>query len=453
MVSINTQLLKPLLALAIPIMTGGAVQTSYHLVNAFWVGRLDAQAVATIAFCFPVSLLMISLGSGLTLAGTILIAQHFGAKNHQQVSATAAQTLTAAAILSVVMTVAGYFAIPFITHVLGVSEALLDDTKAYLVITFAGSLFLFLNLTYQAILRGIGNSRAPLPIIFASVIINAALDPLLIFGWGPIEPLGVIGAAYATLITLIISSIAGIRLMLGPRFGLTLSWKQLSPRWPVIITLFRVGLPASVEQGSQALFVSVMTVLAAKFGTVVLAAYGIVSRLLIFMVIPALSLSMAASILAGQSTGAGNPNQVVQVGRSTAVFNLLLMLSIAAVFFTFASPIMHFFVSNDEELIATGTIVLRIFALSFPCNGILLALSGTFRGAGDTFNTMLLTLMGIWAVQLPLAVVLSQHTSLAEIGLWCSAPLATLINATLAILYFKSRYWLRKCPPAPATVS
>nr|WP_243760515.1 MATE family efflux transporter [Aestuariicella hydrocarbonica] len=438
------QLLRPLLALAIPIFIGGAVQTSYHLINAFWVGRLGAEAVAIVTLSFPVNILMISVGSGLSLAGTILISQYFGARESAKVGHTASQTLTGLTIFSLALSAIGYFLAPAIAHLLGVAETVMADTVTYMRISFAGTLFVFLNLGYQSILRGIGDSKAPLKIILLSVVVNAALDPLLIFGWGPIEAQGVIGAAYATLITQIISAGAGIHLMLQPRFGLTVTLDRLKPDWSVITKLLRLGLPASVEQTTQALSMSIMTLLVGQFGLVALAAYGMVSRLLIFLIIPVLSVSMAVSIMAGQSIGSGNAKHAVRIGTSASMFNFALMLLVAMLFFVFARPIMHIFIPYDETLLTAASIALKMFALSFPFSGLQMALTGAFRGASDTFNTMLMTLMGVWAVQLPLAFVLSHYTGMGELGLWLSAPLAGFINATVALVYFKSKYWLRK---------
>lgn len=436
-------LLKQLLHLAIPIVIAGSVQTGYHLINTFWVGRLGANALAVVSVCFPINLLLISLGSGISLAGSILIAQNFGAGNRQQVNHIAAQTLTAVIVSALVFSICGYLAAPYIVRVMGVDESLVADALGYMRISFASMFFLFLSSMYQAILRGIGEAKAPLRIIFVSVIVNSLLDPLLIFGWGPVPALGVKGAAYATGFTQLLTAYAGVRLLLLPRFGLQLTLVDLRPDWSIITKLFRVGLPASVEQSMQALYISVMTVLAAQFGTMALAAYGVVFRIITFTVIPAFSVSMAASILVGQNIGAGDRANARHITVVTAVFSLFMMLMIGAFFFITATPLIHFFVPTDIRLIEYASVVLCIYAATFAFSGVQLALAGAFRGAGDTFTTMLLTLIATWAIQMPLAVFMSQHTSLGDMGLWWSSPIAAVINTAIALAYFKSGRWLR----------
>lgn len=436
-------LLKQLLQLAIPIFIGGAVQTGYHLINTFWVGRLGAKALAVVSLCFPINLLLISLGSGISLAGSILIAQHFGARNQQQVNHVAAQTLTAVAVSALLFAVCGYFVAPHILRVMGVDEVLFADALGYMRISFASIFFLFLSSMYQAILRGIGEAKAPLRIIMASVVVNSLLDPLLIFGWGPVPALGVNGAAYATGVTQAITAYAGIRLLLSPRFGLQLTLADLRPDWPIITKLFRVGLPASIEQSMQALYITVMTVLAAQFGTMALAAYGIVLRIITFTVMPAFSISMAASILVGQHIGAGDKKDARHIAIVTAAFSCVLMLAIGTLFFFGATTVIHFFVPVDVQLIEYAALVLCIYAATFAFSGVQLAMAGAFRGAGDTFTTMLLTLLGTWVIQLPLAWLMSHYTSLGEMGLWWSAPIATVLNTAIAVAYFKSGRWMR----------
>ncbi|MCB1690700.1 MAG: MATE family efflux transporter [Halioglobus sp.] len=439
----HTQTLRQLLALAIPIAIGGAVQTSYHLINAFWVGRLGADAVAVVSVCFPVNLLLISLGSGLSLAGTILVAQYFGARDTLQVNHTIAQCLVAMILAALLLGAVGYVAAPGILRTIGARDAVFDSAIEYLRISLAGTVFLFLSAFYQAILRGIGEAKAPLRIIIASVGVNALLDPVLIFGWGPIGPMGVNGAAYATLLTQLITAVAGIYLMLRPRFGLRLTWPDLYPRWPMIGKLVKLGFPASLEQSMQALTVMAMTMLAARFDTVVLASYGLVFRILMFTIIPAFSFSMATSILVGQHIGAGEGGRARQTTVVSAIGSSSLMLCIAVLLFSFATPIMALFVPGNPQLIEQGTLVLRIFTLSYPLTGLQLSLAGTFRGAGDTFTAMLLTLVGIWVVQLPAAYLLSRFSPLGSDGLWWAGVIAACVSTAMAILYFRSGRWMR----------
>ena len=440
----NREVLMQILRLAGPMVIAGMVQTVYHIINALWVGRLGADAVAVVSICLPINLLLISLGGGLSLAGSILIAQNIGAKRHNDVNKVAAQTLTCLSGFSILLSIAGYLLAPQILLLMGGDEAIFDATLSYLRITFASALVLTLSSAAIAILRGMGESKAPLPIILSSVLINAALDPLLIYGWGAIAAMGVTGAAYATLVTQLITAVLGLRLMLEARFGLTIRLADLRPDWPMIVHIFRLGIPASVEHSMQAVVLSIMTILVTAFGTVAVAAYGIVFRLYSFAIIPAFSISMAVSILVGQSIGAGNAALAIRMTRVAALFNVAMMSAMSVLVFYSAETIINLFVPGDIQLVASGSFVLRVFMLSMPLIAILLSLRGAFRGAGDTFNTMVLTLAGIWLNQIPLAYLLSRPSFWGEYGLWYSQLAGAVLNAVVAVAYFNSRRWLKK---------
>ena len=440
----NREVLMQILRLAGPMVIAGMVQTVYHIINALWVGRLGADAVAVVSICLPINLLLISLGGGLSLAGSILIAQNIGAKRHNDVNKVAAQTLTCLSGFSILLSIAGYFLAPQILLLMGGDEAIFDATLSYLRITFASALVLTLSSAAIAILRGMGESKAPLPIILSSVLINAALDPLLIYGWGAIAAMGVTGAAYATLVTQLITAVLGLRLMLEARFGLAIRLADLRPDWPMIAQIFRLGIPASVEHSMQAVVLSIMTILVTAFGTVAVAAYGIVFRLYSFAIIPAFSISMAVSILVGQSIGAGNAALAIRMTRVAALFNVAMMSAMSVLVFYSAETIISLFVPGDIQLVASGSFVLRVFMLSMPLIAILLSLRGAFRGAGDTFNTMVLTLAGIWLNQIPLAYLLSRPSFWGEYGLWYSQLVGAVLNAVVAVAYFNSRRWLKK---------
>lgn len=434
-------LLRQLLRLALPIAIGGVAQTSYQLVNAFWVGRLGADAVAVVSVCFPVNLVIVSLASGMALAGSIMVAQHHGAGNKGEVVHHAAQTLTSVVILGVFLAVVAYLAAPTILKLLGSGVSIFTDSVNYLRVTLFGTVFVFLSSAYQSILRGIGEARAPLRIIFAAVVTNAMLDPLLIFGWGPVAAHGVAGAAVATIITQCLAAIAGLWLMLRPRFGLSLAIADLKPRWSAISSMYRLGIPASVEQTMQALTVTVMTVLVARYGNVALAGYGMAFRLLTFSIIPIFGMGTATAVMVGQSAGGGNSERARRITLAAAGFNALFMAMVAVALLTASRTIVSVFVPTDPELVRSAAGILQILALSFPLAGINMALSGAFRGAGKTFVAMLMTLCGIWVVQLPSAYLLSTYTALGEAGLWWASVIASAANVLIGWAYFRSGRW------------
>jgi len=436
-------ILRPLFGMAVPIVLANAVQTSHQLINTFWVGRLGANAVAAVSVSFPVIFLLVSLGGGLSIAGSILVAQHYGARDAAMVNRVAGQTLVMTVAVSLALMLLGQLAAPALLRLMRVEAAVFDDALAYMRISFAGILWGFGFAMYQALMRAVGDTKRPLYLVAAGVALNLALDPLLIFGWGPVPAFGVAGAAWATLIVQTLCALAGLRLLFSPRFGLHLQLRDLAPDWPLVARVARLGLPASLEQSMQALSISAITLLVAGFGTLAIAAYGIGMRVLTFVIIPAFGISMAASTLVGQSIGAGDRLRAERITRVSALASFALLGTVGAGLALAAAPVVRVFASHDPALVAEGARVLHWMGLSFALMGLQLSFAGTFRGAGDTFATMILSAIGFWLVQLPIAWTLSQHTALGADGIWMTYPVSSTINALISFAYLRHGRWRR----------
>jgi putative MATE family efflux protein len=199
-----------LIRLAIPIMLGNVLQTGYQLTDAFWVGRLGAAAVAAVSVSFPITFLVIAAGAGLAMAGATLSAQYMGAGRQDMVNHVAAQTMMMVAIMSVFLGAAGYLFSPHLLGLLGVAPNVYKGALGFIRVSFIGIIFVFLYAMFQALMRGVGQMKIPLLIVLGTVVLNFLLDPFFIFGWGPLSPQGVMGAALATLTTQALAALLGI---------------------------------------------------------------------------------------------------------------------------------------------------------------------------------------------------------------------------------------------------
>jgi len=443
LIRIDKNILTSLIKLSVPIALTNSIQVAYQLINIFWIGRLGANAVAAISVSFPVVLLMMSLASGLSIAGSVLIAQHMGAGDFKAINRIAGQALLVVVGVSFVISIAGWFATPFILTLMGVTGEIYKDACFYMQLTFIGMVFSFAFMTYQSTMRGLGEVKNPFYIVLLAVTLNLILDPLLIFGYANIPSGGIGGAARATLITQILSASIAMFLLFRNRHSLHLQLGDFVPSFKTIKLILVIGMPASIQQSIQAISVSFTTILVAAFGTVVIAAYGIGFRVLTFVIIPALSISMALSTLAGQSIGAGDKHAAREMAITASWASFFLLGGVGVIFFIFATPIINFFVPDDQLLITESATVLRYMSVGFGAVGVQLALMGFYRGAGDTAIAMFLSAGGLCFVQIPLSVYLSKYSGLRENGLWLSFPLSTSINLAISIFYFKSDRWKR----------
>ncbi|NML47004.1 MATE family efflux transporter [Ramlibacter sp. G-1-2-2] len=434
---------RALLSLAVPIILANLLQTGYQLTDAFWVGRLGASAVASISVSMPVTFLVIALGSGLAMAGATLSAQYMGAGRQDMVNHVAAQTMLMVVLTSVLFGGLGYFLAPQLLHLLGVAPDVFANALGFLRVSFVGIIFVFTYAMFQALMRGVGQTRVPLLIVAGTVLLNFLLDPLLIFGWGPIPGYGVMGAALATLTTQALAAIAGVFIFLRGRHGIHLQWRGFLPDWEYIKRAFFLGIPGSLELSTRALGLMVMSFLVASFGTLTIAAYGVGSNILQVVTIPVMGLSMAVSTLVGQNMGAGNVDRAGQAARLGAVISFVL-LTVAGIVAWFAAPLLiAFFVPRDADVIREGAKFLRVMCLAWGCIGVQLCIVAAFRASGNMLMAMVIAMVSQWMVQFPLAYVLGKHTELHEQGLWWSFPVTNVIVALVSLAWFARGSWKR----------
>jgi putative MATE family efflux protein len=432
---------RSLFLLAVPIMGANILQVAYQLVDAFWVGRLGADAVASVSVTMPIMFVIVAAGMGFAIAGTTMIAQYTGARDHDMVDHVAAQTLVTIVAVSIVLGALGFVLTPYILTWMGVSPRVYDGALSFMRIIFVALPFTFVYAMAQALMRGVGEVRAPLYIVAGTVIVNFFLDPVLIFGRYGLPAWGVTGAAVATLIAQAFAAAIALRLLFGGRYGIHLRWRDFVPDPAFVKRAFLLGYPASIEQSARGLGMTVLTFLIASFGTTVMASFGVAGNVFNVVIIPAMGFSMATSTLVGQNIGAGNIARAEKVARLAAVITFGMLTFFGAVCFVFAPQIVRFFIPTAPDVVREGAAYIRIVAWSFGFIGLQFALTGVLRAAGEMIPAMVIGLVSQWVLQIPLAFALSQHTPLGVAGVWWSTPVANVVTATVAGLWFARGSW------------
>jgi len=437
-------IIKAILVLAFPVVLANVLHTAYHLIDLFWVGRLGSGAIAAVSLSFPIIFLILSLGMGLATAGTILVAQYKGKKQRESVNYVAAQTMFVMFFVSIFLTVLGYFLSPQIIKLMGVGQDLFSNAVSYLRISFLGVIFLFGFFVFQSLMRGVGDVKTPLYIVIGTVVLNVFLDPLFIFGFGIIPSMGISGAAIATVITQGLSAIIGLSILFSGKYDIHLKKKNMVPDFKFIKKLFRLGMPAAIEQSTRSLAILFIMFLVTGFGTAVIAAYGIGTRILGFAIIPAIGLSIANSTVVGQNMGASKIERAEKVSKISASISFVSLTILGIFVFVFAKQICAVFSPNDPVVIEMSAQFVRLISLFFGFIGIQQVFNGTFRAAGSTLVSMVLAIIGLWFLRFPLTYFLSQHTSLSYTGIWLAFPISTVVACIISWLWFLRGSWKHK---------
>ncbi|MEK6477982.1 MATE family efflux transporter [Catalinimonas sp. 4WD22] len=433
-----------LLKLSGPIVLANVLQTAYQLIDTFWLGRLGANAVAAVSLSFPVLFLIISLGIGLTLGGSIMVAQYKGMENQRMVDYSSAQTFFVLFFISILLALLGYFISEPLMIIIGAKGEVLEEAVSYFKVSSIGFIFLFLFFVFQSLMRGIGNVVVPTYVVLSTVILNLFLDPLFIYGWGPIPPMGVAGAAMASVLTQALSAIMGIWILSNGNYGIQLHWSDFNFNLNWFKELIRIGVPSSLEMSTRALGLTMLVTLVTGFGSMVVASYGIGARILSFIIIPALGLSSATTTLVGQYVGANRINKAHEVGILSAKVAFYGLTFVGLILFLMAKPLTAFFVPGETQVIENGALFIKIMAPSFGLLGIQQVINGVFNGAGFTLASLLVSILSLWIIRFPLAYLLSHNTGLSYDGIWWAFPISNLIAAIFAFLWFNRGDWKRR---------
>ena len=429
---------RPLFYLALPIVITNLLQTAYNLADTFWLGQYSTEALAAISFGFPLVFLLISFGFGISIAGSVLVAQYIGAGEEREAEYAASQTMTFAVIASIVLGAGGYLFVEDVLRLLGASPEVLPGATAYMEVISLGIVFLFGFLVFISLMRGYGDTITPMLVMFGSVAINVVIDPFLIFGWWIFPEMGVAGAAYATVFSRSLALIVGLGIMFRGNRGVRIRLSQMRPDPDYFRRIASLGGPASFEVTGRALSVNFLLVVVALFSPAVVAAFGIGTRVFSVIFLPAIAVAQAVETMSGQNIGAGKPDRAEQTADFAAKVMFVVLSAMGVVVFVFTEPLVSVF-TTDSAVVEEGVTFLRTVAPTFGMLGIMRAYSGSFRGAGKTMTSAGLAIATLWVVRLPIAWFGAQ--SLGPIGIWYGFVVSNVIGAVLALAWYKRGTW------------
>ncbi len=434
---------RSILLLAIPMVLEMVLESLFAVVDVFWVSRLGANAIATVGLTESVLSIVFSVGIGLGMSTTAMVARRIGEKDPDGAAISAVQAIFLGLIASVVMGLPFFFLAPKILAVMGASPALVASGSGYTRIALGGSgvvLLLFLN---NAIFRGTGDAAIAMRLLWVSNILNLILDPIFIFGLGPIPRMGVTGAALATFTGRGIGVLYQFYRLARGTERLCILACHLRLNAEVLWRLIKLSALGIVQfLIGQASWIGLVRIVS-LFGAPALAAYTIAIRIVIFAILPSWGLSNAAATLVGQNLGAGHPDRARNAVWRTGLWNMVFLGSVGLIFIAFAPFILGLFTS-DPEVLRTGIPCLRIFSCGDIAYAYGMVLLQAFNGSGDTLTPTYVNLFGFWIVEIPLAWFLAMHTPLRVNGVYASVVVAQSVIVLISLYLFRQGKWAKQ---------
>ena len=424
-------------------MLTNLLQVTYNLVDAWFLGKVSAEAVSAPAITFSVVFFLSVVGMAFSQAGATLVAQSHGAGDRRLVDFYASQTVGLITVAGIVVGILGVAGIGALLWLLRVPPEVVGFTRTYMRIIFSAVPFMFFFFVLQGVFQGVGDSVTALLVQFATVAFNAALDPILIFGVGPVPAMGVAGAAIATLASRVISAAAILVILFRGGDRLRIRREDLRPRLDAWRRLVAIGAPLATGQGLAALGFTVLQGVVNGFGVAVVAAFGIGNRIIGVFNMPAMGFSRATAAIVGQELGAGRPEGAREAVRFSVLSMVAFIVPAMTLTFFFGNHIMRFFV-DDPAVIAHGATMFRIVSVSVVPFTLFTVINGAFQGGGDTRPVMYLNLLRLWGLRVPLAMLLAWGVALGPTGIWYSMFVSNIVTAGLGFWLLRTGRWMRR---------
>jgi putative MATE family efflux protein len=433
---------RNLLLLSWPVLVLSALYSANLVLEMVWVGKLGESAIAGVGVAGFILLVVVSAKSSLSFGERAMVARHFGAGDLTAANHVAGQAFVISGVYGVVVSVAVFFLTPQIFGLFGLEAGAAAEGVKYLRLVMAGWLTEAFWISSFSVMQASGDTLTPMKIAIFIRCVNALVCPFLVLGLWIFPRMGVTGAAATYILVTGLGMSLSLWVLLGGKTRVRLRLKDFRPDPVIIWRILKIGIPASITGLGKTFGDLVLTRFVVPFGTVPLAAHNVISRIESFLTAPSAGLGTGAAVLVGQNLGAKQPRQATRSGWLAVVLVLAIMVVFAAVLWIFAARIIALF-NSDPKLVETGSTFLRIAVSGYVAMSAVNVLQNCIYGAGDTLPPMLISLTMVWIFQLPLAFLISRHTTLGVFGIRWAVVISLVLGAAAYAIYFRLERWKR----------
>ena len=444
-----------LVKFALPIMAGNILQSLNATVNAIWVGHgLGEAALAATSNANTILFFLLGAVFGVGMAATILVGQAIGAKNVDQAKRVIGTSVVFFVGISVLIAAFGLAGAEGLMRWLRTPTDAQPLAVSYLRIIFIGMPFLYLLSFVGMALRGAGDARTPFIFLALNVVLDIALNPLFIFGFGPVPRMGIAGSATASVVAQTATLVSMIAYLYRSRHFLVIHggedrYLRVDPA--ILRTLFVKGIPMGLQMIVMSLSMLVMISLVNRFGAHTTAAYGACFQLWNYIQMPSIAIGMAASSMAAQNVGAGKWERVHRVAMTGIAFNFLLTGSLVTLIYLFNRGALNLFLPGEGGAIEIAQHINAIVVWSFVFFGLSFVLAGVVRSTGAVIPPLVILFIALWLVRIPFAWGLVDRWGADAI--WWSFPLGSLVSMSLSIGYYAFGNWRSARMLAPGAIA
>jgi putative MATE family efflux protein len=429
-----------ILMLAVPMVLEMVMESVFAVADIFWVSKLGADAVATVALTESMLIIIYAFAMGLSMGAAAVVARRIGQKDPRGAAGAAVQAIALGVGLAAVVGVIGAVFAPQLLSAMGASAQVVATGSRFTRVMLGGSVTVILLFLINASFRGAGDAAVAMRTLWLANAINIVLGPFLVFGWGPFPQLGVTGAAIATTIGRGVGVLYQLRALAAGRGHLAVRREHLRVDSGILATILRLSGTGIFQIFiATSSWVGLMRIVA-SFGSSAVAGYGIAIRVVLFALLPSWGMANAAATLVGQNLGAGRPDRAEQAVWRASFYNLLFLGAAGLLFVIFGESIVRGF-TPDAAVVAHGATALRIVSAGFLFYAFGMVVTQAFNGAGDTRTPTLINLACYWLWEIPLAWLLARPLGLGPTGVFISVLVGFSTLAVVSVVLFRRGHW------------
>ena len=432
---------RAILLLAVPMVLEMLMQSIFELVDAFVVGKLGPAALNAVGAGASLVIVVFAIAFGMSMGVTAMVARRIGEKDSEGAGNVAFQSIVAAIGISVPIALIGIFLAPELLRTIETPDPVVAIGSTYCAILFGSNTAIVLLFVINAIFRGAGDAVLALKALALANLLNIILDPILVFGLGPIPAMGLTGAAVATAIGRSVGVVYQISLLVRGKTRVRIIRPKLD--FPVMTRFLRISTPAVFQMFISTACYLLLFVLINSFGENTAAAYTVSVRIIVFALFPAWGIGNAAATLVGQNLGAKEPDRAERSVWITCFINSGFLGLVALGMHAFAQPLMEIF-TQVPEVVTIGKDCIRIISYTYVLFAFGMVTTQAFNGAGDTWTPTWIAFGCYWCLQLPLAWLLAYPGAWGARGIFAGVAIAQAVLAVVGIFLFRLGRWKHK---------
>ena len=431
-------LTRAIALLAVPTVLEMVMESTFGVVDAFWVARLGPDAMAAVGLTEAIIVIVFAIAMGLAMAATATVARRIGEHDPEGASVAAAQAIGAGVVFAILMGTAGCIFAPRLLQFMHATPSVIHIGSGYARIALGGNLAIVMLFLINGIFRGSGDAAIAMRTLWMANLINMVLDPCFIYGLGPFPKLGVAGAGVATGIGRSLGVLYQLYVLTGGCARVTVARRHLRLDWPVLGRLMKIARTAMLQYFIGTASWLTLARINAGFGSNAVAGYSLAIRIILFALMPSWGICSAAATLVGQNLGAKRPDRSERAVWLAGLYNTGFLTMVGIVFIAAARPLVGLF--HPGALVAPIAVTcLQYVSLGYPFYAWGMVMEQSFNGAGDTATPTWINFACYWCLRIPLAWFMSQH--LGPRGVYLAICGAESVLAVVSVILFRRGKW------------